>query len=113
MRAPTAFMTPIWRVCWAMIAFTVFTTRKPEARRARSAQEAEDQEDAGEEVVGGMLAGRRDEGEDHRHAGPLHPLADALGHGADLVAAQCRIVDQDPQLVVGRAVAEVGERLEA
>ena len=112
MRAPTAFMTPIWRVCWAMIAFTVFTTRKPEASEGEEAQEAEDQEDAGEQVVGGVLAGRRDEGEEDRHPGPLQPLAHRLGDAADLVAGQRRVVDEDPQLVVGRAVAEVGERLE-
>ena len=37
-RAPIAFITPIWRVCWAMIALTVLTTRKPEASRASSAR---------------------------------------------------------------------------
>ena len=76
------------------------------------AQEAEDQEDAGEEVVGGVLAGRRDEGEEDRHPRPLQPFAHGLGDAADLVAAQRRVVDQDAELVVGRAVAEVGERLE-
>ena len=35
-RAPMAFMTPIWRVCWARMADTVLTTRKPETTSARA-----------------------------------------------------------------------------
>ena len=34
-RAPTAFMIPIWRVCWVMITATVFATRRPDTIRLR------------------------------------------------------------------------------
>ena len=32
-RAPTAFIIPIWRVCWAMIAEIVLITRNPDTAR--------------------------------------------------------------------------------
>ena len=35
-RAPTAFIIPIWRVCWARIALIVLITRNPDTTRLRA-----------------------------------------------------------------------------
>ena len=76
------------------------------------AEEAEDEEDPGEQIVGGMLAGRGDEHEDDARARPLHPLPDGLREGADAVAGERRVGDEDPELVIRRPISEVGQRLE-
>ena len=53
LRAPIAFITPIWRVCWARIADTVLTTRNPDTTRASPPMNAEHEEEARQQVVRG------------------------------------------------------------
>ena len=101
-RAPIAFMTPIWRVCWARIAAIVFTTRNPDTMSDSAPMTPEDEEEALEQLVGRVLARRRHVGR-RRPARPARSSRSRTSSAtrADPVAVQRRVVDEDAQLVVG------------
>ena len=100
LRAPIAFITPIWRVCWARIADDGVDDEEPRHDERQRADDAEDEEEALEQVVRGVLAG-------HRHIAPVHwrPAsfeagADVLDERADAVTVKGRVGGADAELVV-------------
>ena len=109
LRAPIAFITPIWRVCWARMRRHGVDDEEPRHDERQGADDAEDEEEALQQVVRGVLAG-------HRHVAPVHgdPASfetgtDVLDERADAVTVKGRVGGADAELVVLVAEAQVLE----
>ena len=93
-RAPIAFITPIWRVCWARIADRV-DDEEPGHHQRQRADHAEDEEEALEQVAGCLPGTGTNEPNTRVHA-RFDPVADVVGQRTDAVAVEGRVVDEDP-----------------
>ena len=72
---------------------------EPGHQQAQEPDPAERHEHRGQQLLGGMLPGRRHEREGDRESGPLDPKADLVGDGLDVLAGGVRVVHPDAQLV--------------
>ena len=84
---------------------------EPGHHQRQGADEPEDEEEPLEQVVGRVAPGDRDVAAEDRDAGPLDARRDVVDDGADAVLVEGRVGDLDVQLVEGRVVAEVLERV--